>query len=59
MTNPYCCNFYFTTVGIFFTVRSLESCPLDRGGNQTDFRQGTELLDGSQRERDRRTPFPD
>ena len=31
----------------------------DGGGNQTDFRQGSELLGGSQRERDCGTSSPD
>ena len=31
----------------------------DRGGDQTDFRQGSELLGGSQRERNCGTPIPD
>ena len=31
----------------------------DGGGDQTDFRQGIELLGGGQRERDCGTPLPD
>ena len=39
--------------------KALQHEASDRGRNQTDFRQGTELLDGSERERDCRTTLPD